>query len=187
MISLEEAQERLFGLRAPVDTEQVPLVEAVGRWASIDVVAKRTQPARDLSAMDGYALRYQDAPGPWIVVGESAAGRFFDGSVQAGEAVRIFTGAVVPDGADAILIQENAARDGDRLSLSGNAPKLAEHIRRAGSDFALGGLLVATGEQWTAPRIGLAAMGGYGTLPVRRRLRVAIVSTGDECGGPDSR
>ncbi len=180
MISLEEAQARLFALREPVEAEEVPLVEAVGRWAAADVLARRTQPARDLSAMDGYAIRHADLPGPWHVTGERAAGRLFEGSVGAGEAMRIFTGAVVPDGADCILIQEDAVRDGDLLALSGDAPARGRHIRRAGSDFAEGALLVKTGEPWTAARLGLAAIGGHGLVPVHRKLRVAIVSTGDE-------
>lgn len=184
MIELAEAQARLFALRDPVEIQDVALVEAVGRWAAADVVARRTQPARDLSAMDGYAIRSADASGPWRVVGESAAGRLFAGSVGAGEAVRIFTGAVVPDGADAILIQENVARDSDVLTLTGEAPFAGKHIRRAGADFAGGAVLVAEGDAFTPARIALAAMGGYAKLAVRRKLRVAIISTGDELVPP---
>ena len=84
----------------------------MGRWAAEDVVALRTQPARDLSAMDGYAVRFADGAGPWTVIGESAAGRRFAGTVGAGEAVRIFTGAVVPEGADSVIIQENVVARG---------------------------------------------------------------------------
>jgi molybdopterin molybdotransferase len=184
VISLEEAQARLFALRGAAEAEQVPLVEAAGRWAAADVVAQRTQPVRDLSAMDGYAIRFADLPGPWTVVGESAAGRLFDGSVDTREAVRIFTGAVVPEGADCVLIQENAARDGDRLTLAGDPPTEGRHIRRAGNDFAEGTVLVSAGERITPPRVGLAAMGGHATLAVRRKLRVAIISTGDELVPP---
>jgi molybdopterin molybdotransferase len=184
VISLEEAQARLFALRRAVDIEHVPLVDAVGRWVAEDVVARRTQPARDLSAMDGYAIRANDAPGPWRVVGESAAGRHFLGSVDAGEAVRIFTGAIVPDGADCVLIQENASRDNDILSLTAELPVAGRHIRPKGADFPENALLVKVGERWTPPRIALAAMGGHGILPVRRRLRVALISTGDELVAP---
>lgn len=184
MITLAEAQARLFALRGPVEPEEVPLIDAVGRWAMADVVARRTQPARDLSAMDGYAIRAADAPGPWRVIGESAAGRLFKGSVGAGEAVRIFTGAVLPEGADCILIQENAARDGDVLKLTGDAPTAGRHVRLAAGDFGEGALLIASGEAITPARIALAAMGGHAALPVRRRLRVAIVSTGDELVSP---
>jgi molybdopterin molybdotransferase len=184
MIELAEAQARLFALRAAVEAGHVPLAEAVGRWAAEDIIAKRTQPARDLSAMDGYAVRAADAPGPWRVVGESAAGRLFPGSIATGEAVRIFTGAVVPEGADCILIQENAAQDGDVLTLTSEAPSAGKHIRRAGGDFVEGQLLVPKGEALATGRIGLAAMGGYASLPVQRKLRVAIVSTGDELVPP---
>jgi molybdopterin molybdotransferase len=186
MISLKEAQARLFALHAAVEAEEVPLVEAVGRWAAANVIARRTQPARDLSAMDGYAIRHADLPGPWRVIGESAAGRLLGDTVGAGEAVRIFTGAVVPGGADCILIQENAAHDGDKLSLSGDPPAQGRHIRLAGSDFHEGAVLVKAGERITPPRIGLVAMGGHATLPVRRKLRVAIISTGDELVPPGS-
>jgi molybdopterin molybdotransferase len=184
MIELAEAQARLFALRGPVEAEDVPLIEATGRWAAADVVARRTQPARDLSAMDGYAIRASDAPGPWRVIGESAAGRLFNGVVGAGEAVRIFTGAVVPDGADCILIQENATRDGDMLTLTGEAPLACKHIRRAGADFAEGAVLFEKGAAITPARIALAAMGGHALIPARRKLRVAIVSTGDELVSP---
>jgi molybdopterin molybdotransferase len=184
MIELAEAQARLFALRGAVQMEEVPLIEAVGRWAAADVLAQRTQPARDLSAMDGYAIRAADAPGPWRVIGESAAGQLFAGSVDAGKAVRIFTGAVVPDGADCILIQEHAMRDGDALALTDEAPAVGRHIRRAGADFTNGGLLLAKGEAITPARIALAAMGGHALLPARRKLRVALISTGDELVSP---
>jgi molybdopterin molybdotransferase len=184
VIELAEAQARLFALRKPVESVDVPLTEAVGRWAAADVLAKRTQPACDLSAMDGYAICAGDAPGPWRVIGESAAGRRFTGSLGAGEAVRIFTGAVVPEGADSILIQENAGRDGALLSFTGEAPTRGRHIRRAGGDFADGALLLGTGCAYTPPHIALTAMGGHATLPVRRKLRLAIVSTGDELVPP---
>jgi molybdopterin molybdotransferase len=183
VIELADAQARLFALCEPVAVKHVPLVDAVGRWASADIIAKRTQPARNLSAMDGYAVRSVDS-GPWKVIGESAAGRSFNGTVGAGEAVRIFTGAVVPEGADCILIQENAARNGDRVMLTGDAPIFGKHIRRAGADFVESAVLIAKGEAVTAARIALAAMGGHATLPVRRKLRVAIISTGDELVPP---
>jgi molybdopterin molybdotransferase len=184
MIELAEAQARLFALKDALACEYVPLHQAVGRWASEDILAKRTQPARDLSAMDGYAIHSKDAPGPWRVVGESAAGRLFAGEVGAGEAVRIFTGAVVPKGGDCILIQENATCDGDLLMLKDKAPSAGKHIRRAGGDFFEGSVLISKGEVFTPARIGLAAMGGHATLPVRRKLRVALVSTGDELVAP---
>ena len=185
MIGIEEAQARIFALKEPVESEMVTLAEAVGRWSAQDVVALRTQPARNLSAMDGYAVRFADGAGPWTVIGESAAGRRFAGTVGAGEAVRIFTGAVVPDGADTVIIQENVSRDEDRVTLSDDAPKLAGHnVRSAGGDFREGTVVVPKGAELHARHIALAAMAGHGALLVRRRLKVALVSTGDELVAP---
>lgn len=186
MIELAEAQARLFALREQVESVEVSLGDALGRWATADVLARRTQPARDLSAMDGYAVVSADGAGSRRIIGESAAGKLFAGTVRAGEAVRIFTGAVVPDGADCIIVQEEVERDGDVMTLSGGAPQPGRHIRHAGADFAAGSVLIARGEQITPARIGLAAMGGYAMLPVTRRLRVALISTGDELVAPGS-
>jgi molybdopterin molybdotransferase len=185
MISIEEAQARIFALKAPVEIEIVSLVDASGRWAATDVAALRTQPARDLSAMDGYAVRFEDGSGPWRVIGESAAGKRFAGPVSAGEAVRIFTGAVVPDGTDSVIIQENVARDGKTLTLTGDAlNKIEQNVRRAGADFREGTPLISSGATLHARHIALAAMAGHGQLAVRRRVKVAIVSTGDELVPP---
>lgn len=185
MISVADAQARLFALAEPVATEQVPLRDAAGRWAAAPVAALRTQPELPLSAMDGYAIRFADLPGPWRVVGESAAGRPFAGTVAAGEAVRIFTGAAVPAGADTILVQEEAARDGDTLTLTGEGPPhVGAHIRPVGLDFTHGETLIAPGARLTPARIALAAIAGHATLPVRRRIRVAIAATGDELRAP---
>lgn len=181
MISVEEAQARIFALKGPVETEIVPLADAGGRWAARDVVALRTQPACDLSAMDGYAIRFADSPGPWTLIGESAAGKRFTGVVGPGQAVRIFTGALVPDGADTVIIQENVTRDGDLVSISGDAPKKAgQNVRVAGGDFAAGAVVVSEGAELHARHIALSAMAGHGELLVRRKLRVALVSTGSE-------
>ena len=185
MISVEEAQARILALKEPVETERVALAEAAGRWAAEDVVALRTQPARDLSAMDGYAIRFADGAGPWTIIGESAAGKQFVGSVGTGQAVRVFTGAVVPEGADTVIIQENVARDGDVITVSGDAPqKTGQNVRRAGGDFVAGTIVVPKGAPLHARHVALAAMAGHGDLAVRRKLRVAIVSTGDELVPP---
>jgi molybdopterin molybdotransferase len=185
MISIEEAQARIFALKAPVEVETVSLVDAAGRWAAKDVAALRTQPARHLSAMDGYAVRFADGSGPWRVIGESAAGMRFAGSVRAGEAVRIFTGAVVPDGAESVIIQENVARDGGGLTLTGDAlNKVGQNVRCAGADFRIGTPLISSGAALHARHIALAAMAGHATLAVRRRVKVAIISTGDELVPP---
>lgn len=187
LIPVAEAQARLFALAVPVEAETVPIRSAAGRWAAADIMAVRTQPVSDLSAMDGYAIRFADLPGPFTVIGESAAGSPFSSVVAAGETVRIFTGAAMPEGADTVLIQEEAARDGDRMTLSGEGPRArGRNVRRKGLDFSTGDLLVARGERLTPARIAVAATGGHGALPVCRRLRVAIVATGDELVAPGS-
>lgn len=180
LLSVEEAQTRLRALAPAIPRETVSLRAAGGRWAAADVIARRTQPARDLSAMDGYAVRFDDLAEPLRLIGESAAGHPFDGGIGAGETVRIFTGAALPDGADSVLVQEEAARDGDTVHLSGTGPVRGGNIRRAGIDFTREDVLVATGERLSPARIALAASGGYGDLLVARRIRVAIVASGDE-------
>lgn len=185
LLPVAEAQARLLALATQLPVETLALVEAAGRWAAADVVARRTQPAADLSTMDGYAIRFTDLPGPWRVTGESRAGAGLDRAIEAGEAARIFTGAPVPSGADAILIQEEAARDGGMLRLAGEGPPHAgSSIRPRGSDFAEGVTLIDAGDRLTPGRIAAAAMGGHGVLPVRRRPRVTLISTGDELVPP---
>jgi len=190
LVPVAEAQARLFALADPVSTETLPIRQAAGRWAAADIAARRTQPVADLSAMDGYAIRFADLPGPWRVTGESAAGRPFAGTVAAGEAVRIFTGAALPDGADTVLVQEEAAREGERLMLGGEGPAhRGRNVRARGLDFHDGDRLIAAGERLTPARIAVAATGGQGSLPVRRAVRVALAATGDElvpAGGPIS-
>jgi molybdopterin molybdotransferase len=187
LIALNEAQARLISLGRAMPVETMPLIDAAGRWAAEDIIAKRTQPARDLSAMDGYAIAHADLPGPWRVIGESAAGRRFDGVVGKHEAVRIFTGAALPTGSDCIIIQEDVTRDGDMIAIEAalTVPP-AQHVRRAGSDFVAGQLLIAAGDALTPARIALGASGGCGTLSVRARPVVAILSTGDELVPPGS-
>lgn len=185
MIALDEAQQRLLALARPVSVETLPLSKAVGRWAAADVIAKRTQPARDLSAMDGYAIRHADASKPWRVIGQSAAGAAFSGAVGQGEAVRIFTGAALPQGADTVVMQEDVCLDGDMAQIR-DATELqpGRHVRRAGEDFVSGATLVAEGDRLTPARIALAAMGGHGDIVVRRPIRIALISTGDELAAP---
>jgi molybdopterin molybdotransferase len=185
LLPVAEAQARLLAMANPVDATELPLADAAGRWASADVRALRTQPAADLSAMDGYAIRFADMPGPWRVVGESAAGRPFTAEVGPSEATRIFTGAGLPPGTDTVLVQEEAAREGERLLLAGEGPPYrTRNVRRRGLDFAHGDVLIAAGTRLTPARIGVAATGGHGTLPIRRRVRVAVAATGDELVPP---
>ncbi|PAX09338.1 molybdopterin molybdotransferase MoeA [Sphingomonas lenta] len=187
LLPVAEAQARLLALAEPVAAETVPLAQAAGRWAVEDVRALRTQPAADLSAMDGYAIRHADLPGPWTVTGESAAGRPFAGAVGRGEAVRIFTGAAVPPGADAVLVQEEAEREGATLRLTGEGPpRVGGNIRPRGLDFSTGDVLIRAGERLTPARLALAAIGGQSALKVPRPIRVAVAATGDELVPPGS-
>jgi len=185
LLPVREAQDRLLALAPSIATEHVTLNAAANRWAAIDVMALRTQPAADLSAMDGYAIRFDDLPGPIAVIGESAAGRPFAGKVDAGQAVRIFTGAALPEGADTVLIQEDARRDGDTITLTGDGPAArGAHVRERGRDFRQDERLIHAGDHLTPSRIALAAMAGHGTVPVHRPIRVAIAATGDELVPP---
>ena len=188
LLPVAEAQSRLLALAPPIAVERAPLAAAAGRWVAEDVPALRTQPAADLSAMDGYAIRYVDRPGPFRLIGESAAGRPFARPVAAGEAVRIFTGAHLPDGADCVLIQEEVARDNIIVRMTGAGPRgVGGNVRRRGLDFTQGDALIAAGERLTPARIALAAVGGHADLATRRPIRVAIAATGDElvAPGPD--
>ncbi|MEH3101147.1 molybdopterin molybdotransferase MoeA [Sphingomonas adhaesiva] len=185
LLPVAEAQARVLALGTPVAAETVSLIEAIGRWALAPVVARRAQPSCDLSAMDGYALRFADLGGSLRVIGESAAGAAFAGTVSAGEAVRIFTGAAMPAGADTVLVQEEARRDGDLLALDGEGPAHAgRNVRRRGLDFTQGDVLVEAGERLTAARLAVAATGGAGRVTVARRVRVALAATGDELVEP---
>jgi molybdopterin molybdotransferase len=181
MIAVAEALERILAGVSPTSAETVALPEAWGRVLARPVVARLTQPPADVSAMDGYALRAADAPlGARLrVVGASPAGHPFAGSVGAGEAVRIFTGATVPPGADAILLQEDATAEGAEV-LVNEAPRPGRWIRRAGLDFAAGAELLPASRQLTARDIGLAAAANHPWLHVHRRPRIGILATGDE-------
>jgi len=181
LLPVGEAQRRLLALAPVLPVETVPLLAAAGRWAAEPVAATRDQPWADLSAMDGYAIRHAELPGPWRVVGESAAGGGLPAPLPPGAALRIFTGAPMPPGADCVLVQEEAARDGDRLSLAGDGPDGPDgNMRAKGSDFHAGDALIVAGQRLTPARLALAAVAGHGVLAVRRRVRVALLSTGDE-------
>jgi molybdopterin molybdotransferase len=135
--------------------------------------------------MDGYAMRSADLPGPWTVIGESAAGHPFAGTVAAAQAVRISTGAVVPDGADMVLIQEDAAREHDALRLTGTPPSPPQkHIRPKGMDFTAGTALMEAGTRIGPAQIALALTAGLSHLAVRRRLNLVVIDSGDELAGP---
>lgn len=184
LLPVAEAQARLLALAPMLPVETVPIAEAAGRFLAASIVAKRDQPAANLSAMDGYAIRAADLPGPWTVIGESAAGHGLDRAIGVREAARIFTGAPLPTGADTILIQEDATRDGDALRLTGDAPAFSQWVRQRASDFGSGQTLIEAGARLTPPRIALAIAGGHGAVRTARRPRVAILSTGDELVPP---
>ena len=187
LLPVADAQNRLLAMAPRVGSELLPLLDAAGRWVAEPIIARRTQPAADLSSMDGYAIRFDDLPGPWRVVGESAAGHAFKGPIQSGEAARIFTGAAMPAGADSVLVQEEAVRDGELLTLDGEGPpRRGTSVRRKGLDFEKGAVLIPAGARLTPAAIALAATGGHGDLPVHRRLRIATLATGDELITPGS-
>ncbi len=182
MISVEEAQSRILQAVAPLGRETVSLAQAAGRVLAEEVAARVTQPPAALSAMDGYAVRAEDVatvPATLTVIGEAPAGRAFAGTVDAGQAVRIFTGGSLPDGADAIVIQEDTERAGDRVTVR-EAVVAGRYVRPAGLDFKAGTVGVPAGKRLTPRDIGLAAAMNVPWLSVYRRPRVAILATGDE-------
>ncbi len=180
MISVEEARTLLMDLVSPLETEDVPLAEAAGRVLAQDAVARRMQPPFSASAMDGYAVKAAEVEphAMFKVVGESAAGHRFDGKVGPGQAVRIFTGAPVPEGADFVVIQEDVTRSGALITIT-DQPSDNHNIRPAGGDFT-------EGQAVTAPRvlapadIALLAAMNIPAVTVTRRPDIALISTGDE-------
>lgn len=180
MITVEEALEKVFALAAPLEPETVPLREAHGRVLAEPVAARRQQPPFPAAAMDGYAVRSAEAaPGArFRVIGEAPAGRAFGGRVGPGDAVRIFTGAPVPEGADRVVIQEDTERDGDEITLTGGLDA-GPHVRPAGADFSPGDSIAAPRRLGAADLALMAAM-NLPELPVTRRPVVALIATGDE-------
>jgi molybdopterin molybdotransferase len=186
LLTVSQALERVLAMARRTPVESVALGEAAGRVLAQDVAARRTQPPFPASAMDGYAVRADDLDGlrALRVIGESAAGHGYSGAVGPGEAVRIFTGAPVPDGADTILIQENAqATDGPAI-----VPKQTEQrgrfVRPAGLDFTAGEIVLRAGRVLDPSALSLAAAANHPVLPCHRRPRVAILATGDELVSP---
>ena len=181
LMPIDEARRRLFALASPLHAHPVPVAGSAGFWAAEPVLARRTQPAADLSAMDGYAIHFADLPGPWTLIGESAAGRPFAGTVGAGETIRIFTGAAIPAGADTVMIQEEVEAAGRQIVLTGEGPlHLGRNTRRKGLDFTTGDTLIESGQRITPARLAVAITGGVTEITVRRKVRVAVAATGDE-------
>jgi molybdopterin molybdotransferase len=185
MISVEEARDRILAALTPTSVEVVALASAWNRVTAKPVIARLTQPPADVSAMDGYALRAVDGVlnASLAVIGSAPAGHPFDGSVGARQAVRLFTGSVVPAGADGILLQEDATRDGDIVRVN-EAVAAGRHIRRAGQDFSAGDVVIPAARRITARDVGLAAAANHPWLSVHRLPRVAILATGDEIAMP---
>lgn len=183
LIPVDEAVARVITGAVPVASELVPVAEAAGRTLAEPLKALRTQPPFDASAMDGYALRAADiatVPAVLQVVGMSAAGHHFSGTVEQGQAVRIFTGAPVPAGADAVLLQEVTEAHDDGTVTAKQSVEPGRHIRSSGLDFREGAVLLDAGRRLGLREISLATAMGYAEVPVRRRPKVAIIATGDE-------
>ncbi|MGA8322445.1 MAG: gephyrin-like molybdotransferase Glp [Xanthobacteraceae bacterium] len=186
MISVEQALQQVLAHAVTLPAEQVPLAQADGRVLAEDLKALRTQPPADLSAMDGYAVRASDvtkAPARLKVIGEVAAGRPFDKSVGPGEAARIFTGGVVPDGADTVVVQEQANRDGDTVEIQKPAAK-GRNVRRRGLDFRAGETAFARGHRLRPRDLQLAAGMNHPLVPVYRKPKIVLFATGDELVPP---
>jgi molybdopterin molybdotransferase len=183
LLTLEEAQELILARARPLPAELVPVAEAGGRITAEDVRAKVDLPPFASSAMDGFAVRASDLPGMLQIVGESAAGRPYGALVEPGCAVAISTGAVVPDGADAVVPIENVVKTENRVELAlETAP--GTHIRPRGGDIAAGDLAVPAGTRLAPARLAAAAASGIAELPCRRRPRVAVLATGSELVAP---
>jgi molybdopterin molybdotransferase len=180
-LPLEDAQARLLALAAPLPIERVDIEGALGRYLAEPLVARRTHPPTDLSAMDGYAVAAGDMGGPWQVIGESAAGHPFQSEITTGKALRISTGAAMPRGASVVILQEDVERNGDTIMLTGEPPSPpTKHIRHCGLDFRLGGDILAAGTHIGPTQAALAVSAGHSHLAVRRRPRVAVLDSGDE-------
>lgn len=182
MISVEEALGRILKAFGPLAAEQVSVAHALGRVLAEDVRARVTQPPVAVSAMDGYAVRaadVQQAPTTLKVVGSAPAGVAYEGTVKAGEAVRIFTGGPVPAGADAIIIQEDTTAEGNKVRIHETA-RLGRHIRPAGLDFKAGEIGIKAGRRLGPRDVGLAAAMNVPWLSLRRRPRITILATGNE-------
>lgn len=178
MITVADALAAMLANVSQTGTEIVPLASAAGRVLAVAVVARLTQPPADVSAMDGYALG--DGPG-WSVIGAAPAGHPFSGCIGAGEAVRVFTGSVVPPGTVQVVPQEDVTLDGTTITV---VPGPARHIRPAGQDFQAGDTLLRAGQTLTPRAIGLAAAANHPWVTVHRRPQIAILATGDEISLP---
>lgn len=186
LISVAQALAGVLERARPLETETVPLAQAWGRTLARDLASTRTQPPEPVSAMDGYGLKAQDSLDPkraLNVVGTSSAGHRFEGALQRGQAVRIFTGAIVPPECDAVQMQELVTRIGDNIFLQQPVAP-GRNVRAAGLDFNQGEVLLRAGRRLGAAELALTAAMNHAELPLVRRPRVAILATGDELVRP---
>lgn len=185
LVPLDQAQQRLIALATRLPSERLPVQDAWNRYLAENLVARRDQPAADMSAMDGYAIRFEDRDGPWTLIGECKAGSPPCRALQPGETARIFTGSLLPEGADTVVMQENVAADGQIIRLTEEpSPGRGRHVRHKGGDFERGDRGLAAGSLLNPAALGQAVIAGYGELLVGKRPRVAVVSTGDELVAP---
>ena len=183
MISVEEARARILAALSPVGAEQLPLTEALGRVLSAPLAARRTQPPKPVSAMDGYAVRAEDcrsAPVRLDIVAEIPAGTSHETALETGQAARIFTGAPLPPGTDTIVIQEDTAREGDHVTIREAPSRTGQFVRAAGLDFREGDVLLQPGRRLGVRDVALAAAMNHPWIMARWRPRVAVLATGDE-------
>ena len=186
MMSVEDATQRIVSAFSPTPVEMVSIARAAGRVLAEDVTAKCDQPPAPVSSMDGYAVRAGDAmhaPTRLHVVGAAPAGHPFGGSVGSGEAVRMFTGGVVPDGADTVVIQENTDLSDEHVTIK-VSPRPGQHVRPQGLDFRSGAVLAAGGQRLGARDVSLLAAGDIASVAVRRKPRIVFAATGDELSRP---
>ena len=182
MLSVEEATARIVAAFKPLETELVTLKHAIGRTLAADVRARCDQPPAPVSMMDGYAVRSQDS-GPYRLIGIAPAGHPFEGAVGPNQTVRLFTGSVVPGGADAVLAQEDSHTDGDTVRFDA-LPKPGKFIRPQGLDFTAGAVLADAGRRLAPRDLALLAAGDVADVTVRRRPVIAFAATGDELSRP---
>ncbi|MEO8894534.1 MAG: gephyrin-like molybdotransferase Glp, partial [Rhizomicrobium sp.] len=182
MIAVEEAVARIVAALKPLESKRIPVGKAAGRTLAADTRAKSDQPPFPISMMDGYAVRSTDT-GPRRVIGSAPAGHPFSGTVGPGEALRLFTGSVIPDGADAVLAQEDIQRDGNDIRFTQTVGP-GKFVRPPGLDFKAGAMLIPAGKCLTARDLALLAAGDLADVAVRRRPVIAFAATGDELSLP---
>ncbi|MCK5876487.1 MAG: molybdopterin molybdotransferase MoeA, partial [Candidatus Marithrix sp.] len=183
-ISVTEALTKIYDDLQPISgNEQLSIRDALGRVLAEDISSKINVPPHNNSAMDGYAVQGTDLPtkgqAKLTMVGTSFAGQPYSGTVQAGQCIRIFTGAVIPDSTDTVIMQENITKQDDSITI-GDSEQVGQHVRPTGEDIAIGQTILTTGKFLHPADIGLLASLGIPEVKVKRKLRVAFFSTGDE-------